>query len=339
MKQTQSNRGWNIVAGIILGLLILAEGVLLFLLARLNMLPWLYFGILAGICVLFTIAIGLMLRRRKSGKWQKTPGYGKQVFAVILTVLIVALCTVGIMALSQLQSTISSITTTTKINVLLEVYVLADDPAEYIQDTGAYTFALADTTETEDADKAVDALEELLGTQLSVVSYSTSFEMIDALYAGEVDAVILDSSYLSIMDTMDVYADFTNRAKVLHEYVIEKEIVVEKIPDSEKKDANEPFLVYISGNDARRELLADGGSDVNILVAVNPEARQILLVNTPRDYYVSNPAGNGAKDKLSHCGLNGIQNCIGAISDLYGLEIDYYARINFTGFKTLGNSR
>ena len=50
---------------------------------------------------------------------------------------------------------------------------------------------------------------------------------------------------------------------------------------------------------------------------------------------MENPAGNGARDKLSHCGLNGINNCIGAMTNLYGLPINYYARINFSGFRTL----
>ena len=85
-------------------------------------------------------------------------------------------------------------------------------------------------------------------------------------------------------------------------------------------------------------MLADSGSDVNILAAVNPETKQILLVNTPRDYFVANPAGDGAMDKLSHCGLSGIENSVEAIAQLYGHEIDYYAKINFAGFETLINA-
>jgi LCP family protein required for cell wall assembly len=51
---------------------------------------------------------------------------------------------------------------------------------------------------------------------------------------------------------------------------------------------------------------------------------------------VANPAsGNGSRDKLSHCGLGGIDNCVGAMNGLYGLDIEYYARINFAGFRKL----
>ena len=103
-----------------------------------------------------------------------------------------------------------------------------------------------------------------------------------------------------------------------------------------KRDVTtDPFIVYLSGSDARTSSLSTSRSDVNILVVVNPVDKQILLINTPRDYYVSNPAGNGAKDKLTHCGLKGPRNSVGALEELYACKVDYYAQINFSGFKTL----
>lgn len=315
-----------------LGILILAEGVLLFWIYRLHMLPALYFGILTAGCVLTTLGLSLLLIRRQLGKWQRKQGFAKQIFGCIFSLILIAGCILGTLAVSKLYGTISAITTVNKINVLLEVYVPAEDPAQYIQDAAGYTFALAETTEAEDAEKALAELERIFGDSVTAVTYPSSFALIDALYAGEVDAIILNSSYLSVLDSLEGYGDFTDQARVIHEYIIEKEVIVE---EPVQNTGSSSFLLYISGNDARKQLLADGGSDVNILAAVNPEAKQVLLVNTPRDYYVENPAGDGARDKLSHCGLNGIQNCISAMSGLYGHEIDYYARINFTGFKTL----
>ena len=99
---------------------------------------------------------------------------------------------------------------------------------------------------------------------------------------------------------------------------------------------DDPYIVYISGSDTRDNKLSEKTrSDVNILMVVNPKTHQILLLNTPRDYYVMNPAYNGM-DKLTHCGLGGVENSMKALCDLYGLdEIDYDARINFTGFEKL----
>ena len=97
----------------------------------------------------------------------------------------------------------------------------------------------------------------------------------------------------------------------------------------------EPFIVYLGGSDTRSGQLTKSRSDVNILAVVNPNTQQVLLVNTPRDYYVSNPAGNGAKDKLAHCGLYGLDNSKETLSRLYGLPVAYGAVINFKGFESL----
>lgn len=99
--------------------------------------------------------------------------------------------------------------------------------------------------------------------------------------------------------------------------------------------ASEAFAVYLSGSDTRGSALTKSRSDVNIIAAVDPVNRQLLLVNTPRDYYVSNPAGKGAKDKLAHCGLYGTDNSRQALAELYDVPIAYAAQINFKGFETL----
>lgn len=98
---------------------------------------------------------------------------------------------------------------------------------------------------------------------------------------------------------------------------------------------SESFAVYLSGSDTRGTKLTKSRSDVNIIAVVNPVEQQLLLINTPRDYYVSNPAGKGAKDKLAHCGLYGTDNSRQALAELYDVPIAYAAQINFKGFETL----
>jgi LCP family protein required for cell wall assembly len=102
-----------------------------------------------------------------------------------------------------------------------------------------------------------------------------------------------------------------------------------------KDITNDPFVFYLSGSDTRSALLTRSNSDVNILVVVNPKTKQVLLLNTPRDYYIPNPAGNGALDKLTHCGVYGTSCSVQALSDLYHVTINYCAQINFSGFEKL----
>lgn len=353
MKRNPSNRNWNIVSGILLGLLLLIQGWFMWKVWKLNMLPNGYFMALAGGLLLITALLGLLMYRKQGGKWQKNRIYGRQVIGYILSAVVIAGCLVAGYVVGQVQETIHAITAPEKINVVLEVYVRAEDEAQYIQDTAGYSFAVSEDVPEEDIRKILDELEELLGAAVEPVRYSGSANVLDALLNGEVDAAIVNSEYLSVMEEIEGYGDIQARIRMLHELVIEKEVIPETKPvktgifgkqdDPTEEDKQEvkdvlsdPFLVYISGNDARRAMLADGGSDVNILLLVNPESHQILMINTPRDYYVINFAsGNGSRDKLSHCGLKGIDNCILAMEDLYGEEIDYYARINFSGFRTL----
>lgn len=97
----------------------------------------------------------------------------------------------------------------------------------------------------------------------------------------------------------------------------------------------DPFVLYLGGSDTRSGKLVKSRCDVNILAVINPNTMQILLVNTPRDTYLPNPAGNGTKDKLTHCGLYGMDNTKQALAALYGHGVDYGAVINFKGFETL----
>ena len=342
MNKKKTVRICNILSCFVLALLLLAEGQLLWKIRKLNMLPTSYFLALTGGMLLITALLCLLLFRRIVGRWQKQRGIGKQIFGYILSAVLVAGFLVAGNVVGRVQGTIDAITAPEKINVILEVYVRAEDDAQYIQDAAGYTFAISEDVPEEDARLLLEELESLMGNPVDVTTYPGTMVALDALLSGEADAAVLNSSYLEVLEDMEGYEDVRDKLRILHELVIEKEVPVQTEPEEEQKPAgpvhatDAPFLVYISGNDARRAQLADGGSDVNILMLVNPKSHQILLINTPRDYYVVNPAsGKDARDKLSHCGLRGIENCIQAVSGLYDQEIDYYARINFSGFRTL----
>ena len=318
MKLKKLIRIYTILSCIVLAILALSEGLLLWKIQKLNMLPNSYFLALVVFFLLITALLGLLLFRKCREECQKKPGIGKQVLGYILSAVVI----LGCFAAGSV------------------VYVLAEDEAQYIQDTAGYTFAISEDVPAEDAEKLLAELEKLVGNPVKTVACPNTIAALDALLAGEAQAAVLNSAYLDVLEEVDGYENIVDRLKNLHKLVIEKEVT--KPAEEDKKQnttahvTDAPFLIYISGNDSRWTMLADGGSDVNILLLVNPQTHQILLINTPRDYYVVNPAsGNGSRDKLSHCGLQGIDNCVQAISGLYGQEIDYYARINFSGFRKL----
>lgn len=95
--------------------------------------------------------------------------------------------------------------------------------------------------------------------------------------------------------------------------------------------SEEPFSVYISGIDVYGEISQQSRSDVNIIATVNPKTKQILLVTTPRDYYVEIPGvSEGYPDKLTHAGNYGIATSMATLEKLYDVDIPFYVRVNFT---------
>ena len=193
-------------------------------------------------------------------------------------------------------------------------------------------------------------LRESFSHRIMMVDHDSVQDMVDALFNHSVDAILLNEAYVPILQELEGYELFTDQTRVIHRFVFEQRSESAE-PDSEDDDepnklptrnlqpvsdiTKDPFVVYLSGSDTRSQTLETSNSDVNILVIVNPQSKQVLLLNTPRDYYIPNPAGNGQLDKLTHCGMYGINTSIDALSDLYDVVVNYYAQINFTGFETL----
>lgn len=95
------------------------------------------------------------------------------------------------------------------------------------------------------------------------------------------------------------------------------------------------FKIYISGIDSRNGLTDSSLSDVNIIATINPDTKQVLLVSTPRDYYVPLSISDGVPDKLTHAGTYGVEVSRDTLEMLYDTEIDYYFRIDFQGFESV----
>jgi LCP family protein required for cell wall assembly len=91
-----------------------------------------------------------------------------------------------------------------------------------------------------------------------------------------------------------------------------------------------PFNFIITGIDVDGTIDAEGRSDVNMVVTVNPKTHQILMTSIPRDYEIYMPDFDNALDKLTHTGFYGVQTTIGAEEQLLDIDANYYVKVNFT---------
>ena len=155
-------------------------------------------------------------------------------------------------------------------------------------------------------------------------SYNDLKDVTSALNSLKTNSAVVRDSYLALLEQNDPNT-YTN-IKVLETFKVKSQ----SCKDSAKVNLNEPYIVYISGIDTYGNVEAVSRSDVNILMVVNPKTHKILLVNTPRDYYVQLHGTTGSKDKLTHAGIYGVDMSKSTLEDLYGVKIGYDLRINFT---------
>ena len=208
--------------------------------------------------------------------------------------------------------------------------VLKDDPAQSIYDTKDYTFGILAANDRENTNKALAEVQAAIGKEPATIEYQDNDTLIDALYAKDVNVIVINEANRSPIE--EYYKTFSDDTRVLNTHKVETVIQEdEKLDDITKT----PFNVYLSGIDVYGSIKTTSRSDVNVIVTVNPNTKQILLTSTPRDYYVPLTGSNGIPDKLTHAGIHGVDCSIGTLENLYGIDIDYYVRVNFTSVRKI----
>lgn len=205
--------------------------------------------------------------------------------------------------------------------------VRESDKAEELSDAEDYVFGIQYATDGENTDKALSNINKQLKKSIDTEVFDNMEEMAQALMDEEIDIIVYDSNYQNTMEKAS--EGFGSNTRVIYEYTVEEtQDVSLDVPVQ-----SEPFTVYISGIDIYGNVEDSSRSDVNIIATVNPTTHQILLVTTPRDYYVEIPGiSGGMKDKLTHAGNYGVDVSIDTLEELYQVSIPFYARLNFTSF-------
>lgn len=252
--------------------------------------------------------------------------------AAIISIVVFIVSLVGYTALDKVTDTLKEITSKNTVTTVVGVYVRADDPAKSIKDAASYDFGYSTAFDEENIQTTLKKIKKEIGKTPKTEEYEDSMEMVDALYGGDVDAIVLSESYATIIESQEGYESFVEDTKLIYDY----QIVTKANTNNKTSGDLSKFVIYLSGSDTRSKTLDVSRSDVNILMAVNTNTKEILLINTPRDYYIPiSVSSSGKRDKLTHCGIYGINCSIDTLSALYSQNVDYYAQINFTGFETL----
>lgn len=251
----------------------------------------------------------------------------------VLAMIFCLIFAVGVRYINIGLATLDQITTGEDETSLMTVYVRADDDRE-MEDLLDETFGVL-SNDQENTQAAVKQLDQEYDAMLNTHSYSSATDLVDALENEDVNVILADQGHMSVLEDLDGYEDAMSELREVKSF----HIVIQTDNGNNSSQDKTVFSVYISGSDSRdSNIMATGRSDVNIIATVNTETRQVLLLNTPRDFYIplsiSDPELD-YPDKLTHAGLYGVDVSKDTLAQYYGIDIDYYFRVNFTGFETI----
>ncbi len=266
---------------------------------------------------------------------------GRFLIGLVLWFVVSLVLVLGSTYIYRSKATLSDITGVNTEITQMGIYVKADNAAKNLQETAEGTYGILKLQDRTTTDRAVEDVKEQLGQEIEVKEYESVEELLESLMNGEIQAFILNTGFLDILRDSEDYKDLDKQIREVGMNSVESEVEQDEGEEEEKevplRDRN-VYILDISGIDSREGLISKSRSDVNILAVINTDTKQMLLLNTPRDYYVPLSISDGKKDKLTNAGIYGIKVVMDTLGILYDIDIDYFVRMDFGGFENIINS-
>lgn len=259
----------------------------------------------------------------------------------VLNILLITVFAFGNSYLYKTHDTLSVVTTQiVEVTNVVSLYVKSESDIESIHDLADVSVGRLKTIDAVGTTRLISDLEKQYGVDtetllpFTLVDFDSVEQEVQALYNGEVQAIILNERYISNVAEMEQFANFSNETRSI--YQITYTTKVDNSPISVEEITKNPFNILISGNDTYGDVGELSRSDVNMIVTVNPETKTVLLTSIPRDSYVyvycdeQDACIEGAQDKITHTGLHGINTTKQTVENLLGIQINYTFRANFS---------
>lgn len=316
-KRARQGKTKMLISWGLLAIYAVLEVFLLFLIFKYNMLDFRYLNIVVAVLIVVLAILCFFLIWSKKAKN----------LTLILLLLGILISGTSLFAVGQFIGFTSRLNATSNYsNYSMSIAVLADSPIDNISQV---TSVMGPTgTDKDNIQQLMNDLKATQNKELTVEESRSYLAAYKSLLAGDTKAIILNSVFENIIESE--YPDYASKIKKIYTKELTKTV---ETPKDVKGDS---FNVYISGIDTYGPISSVSRSDVNIIMTVNRETKKILLTTTPRDSYVPiADGGNNQKDKLTHAGIYGVDASIHTLENLYGIDLNYYARLNFTSFLKL----
>lgn len=253
----------------------------------------------------------------------------KPVIALILELLMILLLSTTLFGVHEVNEVTEEISQTVEYETV-QLVALKDSGITAEDDFSNYVAGYVNGDE-----HAFTCLSEIIKENNKKLSKSRPCKSTGALYdrfkKEKLQLMILTNDIKTDLSVID--EDYEEKIIVLFEKKYPLSTATLKPVDIE----TEPFTLYICGADlsSGQTITSTGRGDVNILLTVNPNTKKVNLQVIPRDTFVYIPCRDG-RSKLSYSGWwGGVQSSIQSIEDKFGIDINYYAKLNFNGLTDL----
>lgn len=294
------------------------SGYLLFLVFRYGFLGFkaLNLFLAAGLVVIFILAV--LLISLKKAKW----------LTRLILILVSLLAGAGIVFGQSTVNFSNKLNQTARFTqVDMSIVVAVDSPVENPEDLPSL---LTVDNDGDNVNKLLETLVSERALNLPQEQVSSYQEAYDRLQADKSKGMVLNSAYIGLLEAID--PNFSSKIKTIYSNQYQTPLPTKDVPDANADALN----IYISGIDSYGPISGVSRSDVNIIMTINRKTKKILLTTTPRDSYLPIAGGGQSQmDKLTHAGIYGVDSSIETLENLYGIDIHYYARLNFTSFLNL----
>ena len=302
---------------ILMGGYVILAGIVLFQMFRYNLLAFRWLNIIiTALAILLAIGAGIFIKKKIA-----------KVFTLLLLIFGITLGSIGVFGIQQFVSVTSKLNETAAVsNYTMSIAVLKDSEIESVSQLESVAAPI--DNDQENVQKLIDDVQKQQQQTLTVTSIESYLEAYKQLQSGEVKAIVLNEAFENIIESE--YPNHADTIKKIYKMGVKKKVKGPKI------SKGNGMTIYISGIDTYGPINSVSRSDVNILMTVNTDTKDVLLTTTPRDSYVPiADGGNNQYDKLTHAGMYGVDASIHTLENLYGIDINYYARLNFTSFLKL----
>ncbi|MDD6272212.1 MAG: LCP family protein [bacterium] len=295
-----------------------------------NILPMKYFMILVGVIVFMILLFFIFVKNRRVKTWVL-------VFLNIIFIIMISGCLFASYKINDLMNFLNDNLGAKYETNIYYILVNKDSIYKNTSDINGKLVKLVD--DIGDKETLENSIKKVVKVNFGYVDnistllkeLETDKELIIVVNSGNYDAMIENDQ---LLQNKVLYSD---KVRILETIEIKSKLVNSNI---DFDIIEKPFVVYLSGIDTRSGKLPSRSlSDVNMIIAVNPKTHNILLLNTPRDYFVELHGITGSKDKLTHAGIiGGYTLSMQTLEDLYGIDIHYFVRVNFNAVTRLVNA-